>query len=515
MEKEKGQYVTSMLFKKGLERGCGLTKSMDSPVPIGNTGEIEDLNRDDEMEGSDDQMEDSAGIRTHLQDSDLTLEDSSNDIDGQDKDSDLTLEDSSNDREDSSKDSSNDREDSSNDCDNATEAPPDFSHLWVQCDNCYLLNYKKYFYTKMYICEHCGWHLKMNSSDRIDLSIDPDTWNPMDEDMVSIDPIEWDSTDDPEDPRYNPYNPYNKAFSVLPFNPPFDPNPEDEPFDPEDEPFDPEDEPFDPEDEPFDPYNPYTYNPGIKPISVITFNPEDEYFNQEEEPFDFDPEDEFFKLFNLNPNPADELFNPEDDEPYKDRLLSYQTQTGLSEAIQTGIGELNGIPVAVGVMDFEFIGGSMASVVGEKITRLIEYATNHALPLIIVCASGGARMQEGSVSLMQMIKISSTLYDSQLNKKLFYISILASPTTGGVTASFGMLGDIIIAEPNAYIAFAGKRIIEQLLNIEVPEGAQETENLFDKGSFDLIVPRNFLKIVLTELFKLHGFLPVKGLPLKK
>nr|YP_010048345.1 acetyl-CoA carboxylase carboxyltransferase beta subunit [Pentasachme caudatum]QPK76699.1 acetyl-CoA carboxylase carboxyltransferase beta subunit [Pentasachme caudatum] len=510
MEKEKRRYVTSMLFKKDLERGCGLTKSMDSPVPIGNTGEIEDSNRDDEMEdwwgdemedemeGSDDQMEDSASIRTHLQDSDLTLEESSNDRedssndrdrevsitilnilreayredssndredssnereessndreessndreessnereessnerDGQD--SDLTLEESSNDRE----DSSNEREESSNDSDNATEARPDFSHLWVQCDNCYGLNYKKYFYTKMYICEHCGWHLKMNSSDRIDLSIDPDTWNPMDEDMVSIDPIEWNST-----------------------------NPEDEPL-------------------------PFHFH----------FNPEDEPL-----PFHFNPEDEPF-------NPEDEPYNPEGDEPYEDRLAAYQTKTGLPEAVQTGIGELNGIPVAVGVMDFEFIGGSMASVVGEKITRLIEYATNHALPLIIVCASGGARMQEGSVSLMQMAKISSTLYDSQSNKKLFYISILASPTTGGVTASFGMLGDIIIAEPNAYIAFAGKRVIEELLKIEVPEGVQETEYLFDKGSFDLIVPRNLLKSVLTELFKLHGFLPVKGLPLK-
>ena len=108
----------------------------------------------------------------------------------------------------------------------------------------------------------------------------------------------------------------------------------------------------------------------------------------------------------------------------------------------------------------------MGSVVGEKITRLIEYATNNFLPLILVCASGGARMQEGSLSLMQMAKISSALYDYQSNKKLFYVSILTSPTTGGVTASFGMLGDIIIAEPNAYIAFAGKRVIELIYNIK-------------------------------------------------
>ncbi|PHU21660.1 Acetyl-coenzyme A carboxylase carboxyl transferase subunit beta, chloroplastic [Capsicum chinense] len=114
-------------------------------------------------------------------------------------------------------------------------------------------------------------------------------------------------------------------------------------------------------------------------------------------------------------------------------------------------------------------------------------------------------MQEGSLSLMQMAKISSALYDYQLNKKLFYVSILTSPTTGGVTASFGMLGDIIIAEPNAYIAFAGKRVIDQTLNKTVPEGSQAAEYLFQKGLFDLIVPRNLLKSVLSELFKLYAF----------
>uniref|UniRef100_A0A6N2L174 CoA carboxyltransferase N-terminal domain-containing protein n=1 Tax=Salix viminalis TaxID=40686 RepID=A0A6N2L174_SALVM len=167
-----------------------------------------------------------------------------------------------------------------------------------------------------------------------------------------------------------------------------------------------------------------------------------------------DPMDE--DMFSLDP-----IDFHSEEEPYKDRIDSYQKKTGLTEAIQTGIGQLNGIPVAIGVMDFQFMGGSMGSVVGEKITRLIEYATNQFLPLILVCASGGARMQEGSLSLMQMAKISAALYDYQSNKKLVYVSILTSPTTGGVTASFGMLGDIIIAEPNAYIAFAGKRVIEQ------------------------------------------------------
>nr|AHM88690.1 acetyl-CoA carboxylase carbosyltransferase beta subunit [Lagenaria siceraria]QNM38540.1 acetyl-CoA carboxylase carboxyltransferase beta subunit [Lagenaria siceraria var. microcarpa]AHM88980.1 acetyl-CoA carboxylase carbosyltransferase beta subunit [Lagenaria siceraria]AHM89216.1 acetyl-CoA carboxylase carbosyltransferase beta subunit [Lagenaria siceraria]AHM89275.1 acetyl-CoA carboxylase carbosyltransferase beta subunit [Lagenaria siceraria] len=277
------------------------------------------------------------------------------------------------------------RTESSNDLDVTQK----YRHLWVQCENCYGLNYKKFLKSKLNICEQCGYHLKMSSSDRIELLIDPGTWDPMDEDMVSLDPIE---------------------------------------------------------------------------------------FHSEEE-------------------------------PYKDRIDSYQRKTGLTEAIQTGTGKLNGIPVAIGVMDFRFMGGSMGSVVGEKITRLIEYATNQFLPLILVCASGGARMQEGSLSLMQMAKISSALYDYQSNKKLFYVAILTSPTTGGVTASFGMLGDIIIAEPNAYIAFAGKRVIEQTLNTTVPEGSQAAEYLFHKGLFDLIVPRNPLKGVVSELFQLHAFVP--------
>ncbi|KAJ4967488.1 hypothetical protein NE237_019337 [Protea cynaroides] len=160
-----------------------------------------------------------------------------------------------------------------------------------------------------------------------------------------------------------------------------------------------------------------------------------------------------------------------EEEPYKERIDSYQRKTGLTEAVQIGIGQLNGIPIAIGVMGFQFMGGSMGSVEGEKVTHLIEYATNRSLPLIIVCAFGGAHMQEGSLSLMQMAKISSASYNYQSKKKLFYVSILTSPTTGGVTASFGMLGDIIIAEPNAYIAFTGKRVIEQTLNKTVPDGS--------------------------------------------
>nr|YP_010457624.1 acetyl-CoA carboxylase carboxyltransferase beta subunit [Glyptopetalum fengii]UUA68815.1 acetyl-CoA carboxylase carboxyltransferase beta subunit [Glyptopetalum fengii] len=301
----------------------------------------------------------SSSLRPITNDIDLTIRESSNDLDVRESSNDL-------------------------------DVTQKYRHLWVQCENCYGLNYKKFFKSKMNICEQCGSHLKMSSSDRIELSIDPGTWNPMDEDMVSVDPIE---------------------------------------------------------------------------------------FHSEEE-------------------------------PYKDRIDSYQRKTGLTEAVQTGTGQLNGIPVAIGVMDFMFMGGSMGSVVGEKITRLIEYATNQFLPLILVCASGGARMQEGSLSLMQMAKISSALFDYQSNKKLFYVSILTSPTTGGVTASFGMLGDIIIAEPNAYIAFAGKRVIEQTLNKTVPEGSQAAEYLFHKGLFDPIIPRNLLKGVLSELFQFHAFFPL-------
>nr|QJT42888.1 acetyl-CoA carboxylase beta subunit [Opuntia quimilo] len=238
--------------------------------------------------------------------------------------------------------------------------------------------------------------------------------------------------------------------------------------------------------------------------------------------FEFDEEeseefDDFEFEFDEEESAEFDDFWPKDDEEeeedikYIDYYDSYQDETGLPEAIQTGIGELNGIPLAIGVMDFGFIGGSMGAAVGEKITRLIEYATKNSLPLIIVCASGGARMQEGIVSLMQMAKISSALYDyhyKPVEKKLLYISILASPTSGGVTASFGMLGDIIIAEPDAEIAFAGKRVIEEVLKEEVPEGAQTTENLFEKGLFDPVLPRNLLKSALSELLELHGFFPL-------
>nr|QYB21961.1 acetyl-CoA carboxylase carboxyltransferase beta subunit [Papuacedrus papuana] len=199
----------------------------------------------------------------------------------------------------------------------------------------------------------------------------------------------------------------------------------------------------------------------------------------------------------------DDFLDTEEEQCYDDYNISYQKDTGLLDAIQTGIGQINGFTVAFGVMDFQFMGGSMGSVVGEKISRLIQYATEHFLPLILVCASGGARMQEGSYSLMQMNKIAAVLHTHQKEKSLLYISVLTSPTTGGVTASFGMLGDVTIVEPNAYIAFAGKRVIEQTLNQIVDDDDQISDSLFDFGMFDSMVPRALLKNVLSEIIDLY------------
>ncbi|BAU12203.1 acetyl-CoA carboxylase, carboxyl transferase, beta subunit [Leptolyngbya sp. NIES-3755] len=187
---------------------------------------------------------------------------------------------------------------------------------------------------------------------------------------------------------------------------------------------------------------------------------------------------------------------------YSDYLRDTQEKTKLTEAVQTGIGQLDGCQVALGVMDFRFIGGSMGSVVGEKLTRLIERATQQRLPVVIVCASGGARMQEGMLSLMQMAKISGALQRHR-ESRLLYIPVLTHPTTGGVTASFAMLGDIILAEPKAMIAFAGRRVIEQNLRQKLPDDFQTAEYLLNHGFVDAIVPRTQLKKTLAQLIRLH------------
>lgn len=259
--------------------------------------------------------------------------------------------------------------------------------LWLFCETCKQMLYIKHI--KLRVCPGCNYHFRMRSTERIEMLIDEDTWDPINEDMMPVDMVQL-ATDS-----------------------------------------------------------------------------------------------------------------------YKDRLEEEQEWAGMPDAVQTGFGELRGTPVALAVMDFEFLGGSMGSVVGEKITRLIELATFYKLPVILVCASGGARMQEGALSLMQMAKISSALRVHQLINKLMCISILTSPTTGGVTASFGMLGDLIIAEPGAYIAFAGKRVIEEIYKVEVDEQRQKAENVFDHGMIDLIIPRTILKNCIWELFQLYLSAPCK------
>ena len=177
---------------------------------------------------------------------------------------------------------------------------------------------------------------------------------------------------------------------------------------------------------------------------------------------------------------------------YSEKLVEYQKKTGLNEAVMTGVGEINGQKAALAVMDFRFLGASMGAVVGEKITRLIEHATENKLPVIIVSMSGGARMHEGTMSLMQMAKTSAALARHD-QAGLVFVSVLAHPTTGGVTASFASLGDVIVAEPKALIGFAGPRVIKQTTQATLPEGFQTAEFLVDKGLVDRIIERRKMK----------------------
>jgi acetyl-CoA carboxylase carboxyl transferase subunit beta len=181
-----------------------------------------------------------------------------------------------------------------------------------------------------------------------------------------------------------------------------------------------------------------------------------------------------------------------DTEKYKDRIKKAQKKTGLKEAFVCGRAAIGKVPVAFGILDFSFLGGSMGSAVGEKITLLIEYAIEHKLPVVIVSSSGGARMQESTLSLMQMAKTTAALTKLSA-QKLPFISILTHPTTGGVTASFASLGDLLIAEPRALIAFAGPRVVEQIIKQKLPKGAQKSEFLLEHGLIDCIVERKVLK----------------------
>jgi acetyl-CoA carboxylase carboxyl transferase subunit beta len=209
--------------------------------------------------------------------------------------------------------------------------------------------------------------------------------------------------------------------------------------------------------------------------------------------------DGFFEI-DKNLRPIDPL-KFVDSIPYPQRQVIAEKKSGLPEAVVTGLGNLDGYAVAIAVMDFSYMGGSMGSVVGEKITRLIELALDKGIPLIIVSASGGARMQEGALSLMQLAKTSAAL--ARFNAAgLLYISIVTNPTTGGTTASFASLGDIIIAEPKALIGFAGPRVIKQTIQQELPEGFQRAEFLLKHGMIDLIAERKELRSKIVELFSL-------------
>jgi len=206
--------------------------------------------------------------------------------------------------------------------------------------------------------------------------------------------------------------------------------------------------------------------------------------------------DDNFEIFDSNLVSTDPL-KFVDLKPYSSRLKQAQTDTGLNDAIINARGKLNGRPVIVSAMEYSFIGGSMGAVVGEEITRAIEQATENKTPIIIVSASGGARMMEGLISLMQLAKISASL--TRLDEaRVPYISVLTDPTTGGVTASFALLGDLNIAEPGALIGFAGPRVIEQTIRQKLPPGFQRSEFLLEHGMLDAVVHRKELKSYLAR-----------------
>jgi acetyl-CoA carboxylase carboxyl transferase subunit beta len=189
--------------------------------------------------------------------------------------------------------------------------------------------------------------------------------------------------------------------------------------------------------------------------------------------------------------------------PYKSRLKTGFDATGLKDGVIVATGRIDGIETVVAAQEYAFIGGSMGVVVGEKITRAIERAIETRCPVVIVCCSGGARMMEGALSLMQMAKISGAL--ARLDKaRLPYIAVLTDPTTGGVTASFAMLGDLNIAEPKAQIGFAGPRVIEQTIRQKLPEGFQRSEFLIDKGMLDLVVDRREMKALIAKALRFMG-----------
>ncbi len=213
-------------------------------------------------------------------------------------------------------------------------------------------------------------------------------------------------------------------------------------------------------------------------------------------------DEDSFEELNANIKPTDPL-DFVDTEPYIERLEKAHAKTGLDEAVITGIGEINGQKAAVAIMDFDYMGGSMGSVVGEKVTRIMEEAIKRKLPVIAITSSGGARMQESALSLMQMAKTSCAV--SRLDDEgLLYINVLTEPTFGGITASFGMLGDIIVAEQGARIGFAGRRVIEQTIRQKLPADFQTAEYLMKYGQIDVVSARKNLKKTLSDILEMHS-----------
>jgi acetyl-CoA carboxylase carboxyl transferase subunit beta len=196
--------------------------------------------------------------------------------------------------------------------------------------------------------------------------------------------------------------------------------------------------------------------------------------------------------------------NPINFPDYEQKQEKLREQTGLNDAVVTGVGTIKGIKTVIGVMDSHYMMGSMGSVVGEKITRAIEYGTQNGLPVIMFTASGGARMQEGIVSLMQMAKTSGAVARHSESGNL-YITVLTDPTTGGVTASFASLGDIIIAEPKVLVGFAGRRVIEGTIKQHLPDEFQSAEFQLEKGFVDMIVERKQMRSTLAKILQLHNY----------
>lgn len=210
-------------------------------------------------------------------------------------------------------------------------------------------------------------------------------------------------------------------------------------------------------------------------------------------------DEDHFEELDMDIEPVDSLSFP----GYREKLAVAQEETGLKDAIITGEGAIEGWPVMVGVLDSHFMMGSMGSIVGEKLTRLVERALEKKYPVLLFSASGGARMQEGVISLFQMAKTSAAI--ARLNDAgLLYISVLTDPTTGGVLASFAALGDIIIAEPGALIGFAGRRVTEQTLKEKLPSDFQTAEFCFNRGMVDLVAPRHEMRHTLAQILSLHG-----------